>query len=205
MVNFYITTNYSVKICINMSKRGEYSNDLSKFLTNKAVGADKLDPLPAKKIGKKGEKLNDLFASCYSLYLTGKSLRYIAQVHYKNRFTHQNLEGAFKARGYKLRSKELQPAIVYKGITYRKDKNGGYRNRKNGVLKYLHHLIWEEHNGPIPKNYYVLFKDGNKDNVVIENLQLMQREEAKKLYNYANQSGYKRFPGLGQWGRLVKV
>lgn len=182
-----------------MSKKGEFHNDLSIFLTNKAVGAEKLDPKPIKKMGKKAERLNDLYASCYSLYLSGKSLRYIAEVHYNKRFTHQSLTQAFKRRGYKLRSKKLHPAKVYKGVTYREDGNGFYRNRANKKTVYLHHLIWEENNGSIPKAHYLIFKDGNKNNIVIENLFMISDADAKKLYNYRNQHGYKKVPTAGPW------
>lgn len=143
---------------------------------------------------------NDLYAACYALYLTGKSIRYIAKVHYKGRFTHQVLYEAFVARGYKLRSKRLRPAKIYKGIEYRPDGYGHYRNRNNGVTVYLHKLIWEEVNGPIPPNHYIIIKDGNKENIVIENLKCISSMEAKKQYNHANQFGYKRFQGRGIFG-----
>lgn len=34
----------------------------------------------------------------------------------------------------------------------------------------LKHVIWEQHNGPIPKGHQIKMKDGNKLNVVVENL-----------------------------------
>lgn len=36
--------------------------------------------------------------------------------------------------------------------------------------KQMHRLIWEEHNGPIPEGHYIIFKDGNRDNLDIDNL-----------------------------------
>ena len=41
----------------------------------------------------------------------------------------------------------------------------------------LHRAVWEEHNGPIPDGYCVVFRDGNKQNCNIENLTLMKRDE----------------------------
>lgn len=41
--------------------------------------------------------------------------------------------------------------------------------------RHKHQVIWEQHNGPIPKGMLVTFLDGNKRNFAIENLQLVDR------------------------------
>lgn len=41
--------------------------------------------------------------------------------------------------------------------------------------KFKHRLIWEEHHGKIPIGKIVVFRDGDKDNCAIENLQLIDR------------------------------
>jgi len=38
-----------------------------------------------------------------------------------------------------------------------------------------HHIIWEEANGPIPKGHCVIFADGDRTNIVLENLLLITR------------------------------
>lgn len=38
--------------------------------------------------------------------------------------------------------------------------------------KFKHHIIWEEHYGPIPKGYNVIFLDGDSSNLDINNLAL---------------------------------
>ena len=45
--------------------------------------------------------------------------------------------------------------------------------------KYLlkHRLVWEQHNGPIPKGNIIIFKDKNKYNLNIDNLQLITLRE----------------------------
>lgn len=65
----------------------------------------------------------------------------------------------------------------------RKDKEG-YLERKasdTGVKRVdwrrVHHIVWEEHNGSIPTGHIVVFRDGNKDNITIENLELITRQE----------------------------
>ena len=59
-----------------------------------------------------------------------------------------------------------------------------------GVWRLKHVLVWEHHNGPVPKGLAVLIKDGNKQNCVIENLELVSRAELVRL----NQDGYSKVP-----------
>lgn len=60
----------------------------------------------------------------------------------------------------------------------------GYKIRKRqmeGTIwerwEFLHRAVWEEHNGPVPKGMFVIFKDGDKMNCSIENLALISRAE----------------------------
>lgn len=42
----------------------------------------------------------------------------------------------------------------------------------------LHHrYIWQQHNGSIPPTHVIIFKDGNADNIVIENLLCIHRAQ----------------------------
>ena len=43
------------------------------------------------------------------------------------------------------------------------------------VLK--HRWIWEQAYGPIPKNHNIIFLDGNKQNICLENLKMVSRRE----------------------------
>lgn len=43
--------------------------------------------------------------------------------------------------------------------------------------RFLHRVVWEEHNGPIPDGMIVLFKDSNRLNCDISNLLLVSRAE----------------------------
>ncbi len=45
------------------------------------------------------------------------------------------------------------------------------------VWKTKHTLLWEQENGAIPKGCIVRFKDGNTNNIVIENLECITRKE----------------------------
>ncbi len=60
----------------------------------------------------------------------------------------------------------------------------GYRQRKVSDTGYMprdwkgeHILLWEECHGPAPKGHAVVFRDGNKQNIQYENLELISRAE----------------------------
>lgn len=46
------------------------------------------------------------------------------------------------------------------------------------VLK--HRWVWEQANGPIPKGYNIMFRDGNRLNCSLDNLELVSRQEAAR-------------------------
>lgn len=57
--------------------------------------------------------------------------------------------------------------------------------RAKYVLKHRH--IYEQHHGPIPDKMIVIFKDGNKNNLDITNLQAITRQEhvsRNRVHNY---------------------
>ena len=63
-------------------------------------------------------------------------------------------------------------------------RNEGNRN------KYLHRMIWEDYYGfPIPKNYEIHHKDGNKENNCIMNLQLIRKTEHASLHKKGQNHG----------------
>lgn len=46
--------------------------------------------------------------------------------------------------------------------------------------RFCHRMIWEERHGPIPPGHNVVFKDGNCDNLTLENLCCVSQEEHLK-------------------------
>lgn len=44
----------------------------------------------------------------------------------------------------------------------------------------VHHLVWVAHNGPVPQGHCIIFKDGDKRNITIENLDCITRAENMK-------------------------
>lgn len=57
-------------------------------------------------------------------------------------------------------------------VGYERKNSCGYWMVKTpeGVFRQKQRVLWEQHYGPIPENVVITFKDGNKDNVTIENL-----------------------------------
>jgi hypothetical protein len=73
---------------------------------------------------------------------------------------------------------------LYQPIGTERLTKDGYRQRKiNDDLplqkrwRGVHCIVWEEANGPIPKAHAVVFKDRNKLNCDLENLELVSRAE----------------------------
>lgn len=85
------------------------------------------------------------------------------------------------AEGYKLRKKQME---------------GTQWDR----WEFLHRAVWEEHNGPIPDDMVVSFRDSNRLNCDIDNLMLITKRENSALTG----SGY-RFedPALTDAGLAV--
>lgn len=81
-----------------------------------------------------------------------------------------------------------QVPMNIKEIGYERVNVDGYvevKTEKGFVLK--HRMIWEKHNGPIPKGHIVRFKNGNKLDIRIENLELVtcaQNMKDNTIHNY---------------------
>lgn len=61
----------------------------------------------------------------------------------------------------------------------RKDVDGYWlvKVAQPNVFRFKHHVVWEQHHGPIPKGIVISFKDGNPDNVTIDNLMAETKKE----------------------------
>ena len=68
------------------------------------------------------------------------------------------------------------------GYVYVKIKTKG--SRKNRYWKVKHRWLWEQTNGKIPKGMIIIFLDGNKNNIVLENLAMITKAEKVKLAQY---------------------
>lgn len=50
-----------------------------------------------------------------------------------------------------------------------------------GKYVHKHRLVWEQHNGAIPKGMLLRFKDGNKQNIHIDNLLLISKTDNMEI------------------------
>ena len=77
----------------------------------------------------------------------------------------------------------------YNGTYYK------YIKIKDNDWVLYHRYLWEKVNGSIPKDYILVFKDKNTDNVVIENLELITRSESM-LRNSAHNYPHEIIPSM---------
>lgn len=116
-------------------------------------------------------------------YQAGESLNDLARAY---GYTNSNaVHSVFKTRGWKCRPRPRAPVVVvHKGIRYSPDKDGFLRRCKlvEGRHDYivLHRVIWEEANGPIPAGHMLTFKDRDRTNCQLKNLELVRRGESQR-------------------------
>lgn len=111
---------------------------------------------------------------------------------------HQFASGHTPANKGKKMSPELYakcaPTMFKKGNTPKNHREvGSERVNKDGYIEVKvaepnkwrckHRIIWEEANGPIERGYNVQFKDGNPQNISLENLYLISRAQQLKEQN----------------------
>jgi hypothetical protein len=59
------------------------------------------------------------------------------------------------------------------GYLWKKVRDGVWNAREGMAWREVHRLVWIEAHGPIPRGFVVAFKDGNRQNVALDNLQLL--------------------------------
>lgn len=83
----------------------------------------------------------------------------------------------FKRNGIAILPPPL-PTMVHNGVKYRYDGSRYYVKcgRGNGGIL-LHKVIWEERNGPVPKDHWIVFRTENKADFSPENMYLLPRKK----------------------------
>lgn len=91
----------------------------------------------------------------------------------ETQFKKGNLPYDTKPVGYERISKDGYIEVKIKMRPSRPDCNDNFKAK--------HILVWEAANGPVPEGHNVIFKDGDKMNVTLENLALVTKAEHLEL------------------------
>lgn len=121
----------------------------------------------------------------YDLYrngMDGKELS-LAQIGVLYRKSRQAVYDIFHSRGWPLRSKKVKEAVMFEGVPFRPDNAGWLRGTIGGKRVYLHKIVWERENGPMPEGYVLTTRDGDKRNLEISNLELVPKKEMAIRFN----------------------
>ena len=112
----------------------------------------------------------------YAVYQDGKPCSKVAILF---DVTRQSVWDRFKRQGYKLRpsSRSLAlPFVDFEGARFAPEKDGYFR-KTTGDRQHLHHAIWIKAHGRIIRGWVVRFVDGDRMNVVLENLESVPKNE----------------------------
>lgn len=101
----------------------------------------------------------------------------------------RSVETQFKKGELTGRAKEIVKPIGSERLS----KDGYLQRKINNDLPFykrwrgVHIVNWEAINGPLPKGHALIFRDGNKRNTAVENLELVKRQDLMRrnsLHNY---------------------
>jgi hypothetical protein len=139
--------------------------------------------------GRSSEELHKIFNDQFELSLGINQIRAFK----KNHKLSSGLDGRFKKGnvpfnkgkkglnigGIETRFKKGQKPHNYKPIGTERINGEGYVDIKINANKWRpkHQVIWEQHNGKIPRGHVIIFGDGNKFNFDVNNLISVSRSQ----------------------------
>lgn len=104
----------------------------------------------------------------------------------------RSIETRFKKGQLTGRAQEIAKPVGSERIS----KDGYLQRKINNDLPFykrwrgVHIINWEAINGPLPKGYALVFRDGNKQNTAVENIELIKRSDLMRrnsVHNYGEE------------------
>lgn len=124
----------------------------------------------------------------YKEYNKGSSLSEVGKIFGVSR---QSVYDMFKIRNFKLRNKKSLPYQYFNEIKFT-PQNNGYFRKSNGDRELMHRYVWKFYNKEIPDYHDIHHKDGNINNNMIKNLEMLRKDEHTKKYATGNNQYTKR-------------
>jgi hypothetical protein len=82
--------------------------------------------------------------------------------------------------------KKGQAPYNTKPIGHRSYRDGYLVEKTDKGFEFVHKLLWKQHHGEIPKGLFVVFRDRDRTNLTIENLEVINRKEHMRRNHIQN-------------------
>lgn len=212
LVNKQFKTTYTVEQVRNFRRNRKISNGIKPGTTYKArkYTPEMIEYLKAHAKGTTNKKLAELMTERFGIVFEPKRVSEIK----KNRHISSGLTGWFEkghipankgehpptvGRMAETQFKKGQRAMNARPVGSLRLRSDGYiyikwqEHHKNKNWMQLHKYIYELAYGEVPKGYMVTFKDGNREHIALDNLELISMRENVRM----NQSGLRQLPVEG--------
>jgi RNA polymerase sigma factor (sigma-70 family) len=138
----------------------------------------------------------------YADYLRLKSISKTGKLWHRTR---QAVWEILSTAGFRLNARpRKREALEHGGLVYRRSAKGGFYRCTISHRRLLHHVLWEEVYGPVPEGSEIIFIDGDKENVTIDNLRCQAATLASRARGTRNQYTKQRITAdLLKYERLV--
>lgn len=115
------------------------------------------------------------------------------------------MDAAAIARTKKTRFKKGRSPHNTKYDGYERISKDGYREVRirKGKFVLKHRMVWEKYRGKIPRGMLIVFKDGNKQNIKLSNLEMISLRE-NMLRNSSQRFGPEVFQLIQLRGALIR-
>lgn len=196
LVNLKFGTDFTVTAMKSYKKRYKLKSYISR---GSKAGESKLFPEEIQEFIKSNAsgKGNAELTALVNKHFGTEYLKSQIKSYKKNHHISSGLDGRFKQGHIPCNKGEKMPVEVYEkckntmfkkgNIPFNHKPVGSERLSKDGYIQIKiaepnkwqlkHIVLWEEHNGKVPKNCALIFLDNNKENIVLENLALVSRAE----------------------------